>query len=392
MAHVPSAAMAHTSLSASIDIPKGRAHVAANATFSAAPKQGAGLLTPPNSISPNMPAHVANNLKSPPLLNIVEEDAESDRDRDGAQAATPPDDSAAAATGTGMPLSKGALSGLDARATITPALLAKDFLPRIMLGNGPRPIRHVMGELTHTVPGFSRIPPAKARRLVVAALEGRAGGGHDGSVAFCKTGWGRWDAHVKRSRDSAVGSLNEAHHSPPRSEHSGYALSYNDSGVHMPGPAPPDLYRGHSGESWTNSTGLREEDELEDMDMDVPENEADKMSLDEELGSSSQEEDDEGDATDDDDWAAVGPQALRKASLPAPGQPAPPRRNYQALGIPIARPSNGHRDRRLSAMNDRAPQGVFASSYSPRLGPMHPSVQSPEEQLAIEALLRMGSV
>ena len=75
------------------------------------------------------------------------------------------------------PLSRGALSGLDASNAITPAMLAKHHLPGIMLGNGPRPIRYVMGELTQSVPGFSRIPPAKARRLVVAALESRDGGG-----------------------------------------------------------------------------------------------------------------------------------------------------------------------------------------------------------------------
>lgn len=348
MALAAAIAMA-SSPSASIDIPKLR-DMDAQTSFSALPKHGVGLLTPPNSISPNMPAHAAQHLKSPPLLNIVEED-----DGEAGKPATPPQESSideVLGTSAGAPLSMSALSGLDARATITPALLAKEFLPSIMLGNGPRPIRHVMGELTHTVPGFSRIPPAKARRLVVAALESRNGGGHDGNIAFCKTGWGRWDAHVKGES--------------------------------------PDVDKDNHG-----MVAMDESGDV-DMDMDMTENEADKMSMDEdeneEIFSSSSNDDGESDATDDDDWAAVGPQALRKASLPAPGQPAPPRTNYQALGVPISRPSFSSWSRRFSTVSERSMHSGAISSYSPHLGPINTALQTPEEQIAIEALLRMGSV
>lgn len=365
MASALSIAMASASPSASIDIPK---RDVSQASFSAMPKHGMGLLTPPNSISPHMPAHAANHLKSPPLLNIVEEE----NDPLEGQPPSPPQD---ALVGASAPLSVGALSGLDARAAITPALLAKDFLPAIMLGNGPQPIRHVMGELTHTVPGFSRIPPAKARRLVVAALEYRNGGGQDGNIAFNKTGWGRWDAQVKNNREDSMSDDNfvpgmsvPANFSRPAamSGREGLSASYN----------------GRSGE-WQY-----ERDEDLDMDMDAPEDEADKMSLDERALSSSEDDDD--DATDDEDWAAVGPMALRKASLPAPGQPAPPRTNYQALGVPISRPSYSSWSRRFSAVSERSIHSAAVSSYSPYLGPMQ--VQTPEEQVAIEALLKMGSI
>jgi hypothetical protein len=203
MATAHSTAMAPASPAQSIAIPKAR-DFRSVATKSGIAR-GLALLTPPNSISPTMPAHGAHHpVTSAPLLNIEEE--MSLEDGEAAQSSTPPHEPVPG----GLPLSKGALSGLDASAAITPAMLAKDYLPSIMLGNGPVAIRIVIGELNHSVPGFSRIPPAKARRLVVAALESRAGGGPEGNIAFCKTGWGRWDAHVKgSSRDSAVGSFNE---------------------------------------------------------------------------------------------------------------------------------------------------------------------------------------
>lgn len=376
MATAHSTAMAPASPAQSIAIPKGRD---LNATKSGIAR-GLALMTPPNSISPTMPAHGAHHgVASAPLLNIEEEiDLE---DGQVAQGTTPPQEPVSG----GLPLSRGALSGLDASAAITPAMLAKDYLPGIMLGNGPTAIRIVIGELNHSVPGFSRIPPAKARRLVVAALESRAGGGPDGSIAFCKTGWGRWDAHVKgSSRDSAIGSFNEGRCSPPRSERSSFAMSYNDSALGMSGP--PNPYRDHSGESWTNSGSHREEDELDHMDMDVPENEADKMSLDGDLPTDSEPESDS--ATDEEDWSVSGPVALRKASLPTPGMP---RQNYQALSMPMSmrRPSQAW-SRRYSGMTERS----MHSSSMPRHAdePVISGQQTPEEKAAVEALLQLGSM
>lgn len=374
--------------SSSIDIPKARDSNAAMSHFSNPEKQAHALLTPPNSISPNMPAHgVHRGVASPPLINIEEEINLEDGTL--AQGTTPPQEDVVPA---GMPLSKGALSGLDASAAITPAMLAKDHLPGIMLGNGPRPIRHVIGELNHSVPGFSRIPPAKARRLVVAALENRHGGGPDGSVTFSKIGWGRWDAHVKTSKDSAIGSFNETRYSPPRSEHSSYAVSHQDSALGM--SAPAHMRRDHSGGSWANSASLREEDELEDMemDMDVPENEADKMSLDEDLPSDDDQDFDS--ATDDEDWAARGPAALRKASLPTPGMP---RRDYQSLSVPLSTrfpmsSSYSHRSwsRRPSGRSERGVLGTSLPRNKPN--PLDPACQTPEEKAAVEALMQLGSM
>lgn len=343
----------------------------------------AALLTPPNSVSPELAAHLnPGSGHSPPPMDIEQDmDTQSQTDHEHDMAETAPT--------ARMPLSRGALSGLDAAAAITPSMLAKHHLPGIMLGNGPRPIRYVMGELTQTVPGFSRIPPAKARRLVVAALESRNGGGVDGSVTFSKTGWGRWDAHVKGSlRDSAVGSY-EGHPSPPQSERGSYALSHNDSAVHMPGPRAPSGYREHHSSSWNS---IREEDEL-DMDMDVLEHEADKMSLD---GSEhADDSSDSGDSTEEDDTPAPSSRQGRRAPIPiAPG----PRKNYNAISAAYERRWSHSRSwsRRPSGLSDRRPS-VFHSSSLPvpqyqHAGSLNPSTATPEEQAAAAALLSMGSM
>ena len=385
MADISTVAMAFASPTLSADVAEVRDFADNKAVFTDGPKDAVALLTPPNSASPEFPAHGEHpSTQSPPLINIEHEmDLEDAGEPEPAEDMEPPPEP------TGTPLSKGALSGLDASAAITPAMLAKHHLPGIMLGNGPRPIRYVMGELTQSVPGFSRIPPAKARRLVVAALESRHGGGPDGNVAFCKTGWGRWDAHIKgSSKDSGIGSFHDGHLSPPRSERSSYAVSNGDSAVHVPGPRMPSNYREHhSRDSWTASS-LREEDELE-MEMDVPENEADKMSLDERVDDDSSSMNDD---TDDEDWTALGPDALRKASLPTPGAP---RLNYNAISI-HGRGSPRSWSRRPSGLSQRSLHSTslpYRSSFGiAALTAIDPATATPEEKAAVAALLSLGSM
>jgi hypothetical protein len=85
--------------------------------------------------------------------------------------------------------------------SITPTLLAKHHLPKI-LNNGPLDIRHIIGYLTISIPEFSSIQPAKARRLVVEALEGCGGGDRSGlkrDVKFEKVGWERWGRENERA-------------------------------------------------------------------------------------------------------------------------------------------------------------------------------------------------
>lgn len=359
--------------SASIPIMRDNADISGTAFFE---KRANALLTPPSSISPELAAHPTHaGALSPPPINI-ERDTDMQDDYDLERASLP---------SGGTPLSRGALSSLDGAVAITPSFLAKQHLPRILLGGGPRAIRHVMGELNHTVPGFSRIPPAKARRIVVAALESRDGGGVDGSVTFSKTGWGRWDAHVKgASRDSGVGSFQEGNLSPPRSEHGSYAASYNDSAIHIPAGHMHSKRREHySGGSWTASS-IREEDEL-DMDMDPIEEAADNMSLDGDSSDSSETNDE----TDNEDWTAAGVEALRKASLPSPNAPI---QNYRKMSVPYT-------GKYVSRTGSRGPSAIHsgriahASSvpHGHKFSGLH-AVQSPAERDAVAALMSMGSM
>ncbi|GAB7353094.1 hypothetical protein MBLNU459_g3637t1 [Dothideomycetes sp. NU459] len=367
--------------------------------FAASAKHALGMpLTPPNSVSPNLPAHVTRaGLSSPPPVHL-------DGDIDLLDAV----DHAAAQDQPPVPLTKGSLSGLDAFHNITASALAKHHLPAIILGHGPVAIRHVMACLTQSLPGFSRIPPAKARRLVVAALESRAGGGPDGSVVFEKVGWGRWDAHKKGETPAMTSVFRDGKVSPPASESSSYAAPPSASGLQIP-KSRNDRAR-QAIHKWMGSSVPSNLDvHLEDMSM--AEHEADKMSLD---GSDAPESEDddmtdsEGDETEEEDWAAIGADALRKASYSTAAS-AGIRRNYNAISIPgslhnARRPSAyGVQAARSSVMGRSTPGGrrPSAMALSPYFGAKKPINNEPaamdldqtsQEREAIEALLRMGSM
>src|SRR5271163_2503151 len=229
--------------SASVDIPKPRDGIAQAGRDSFAAvvanppskmKQQQGMLpTPPNSISPTLPPHLhptkpsVHNLDSPPSgPTHIDSDIDLQDAVDHANSLGQPQHSSLNAEALDS------LGDLDSAGAITPGMLAKHHLPDILLSHGPLAIRHIMGYLTTSVPGFSRITSAKARRLVVAALEGRGSGaesgGLDGEVLFEKVGWGRWDARIKGQppRESQQVNL-----TPPPSMPS----SYSQPGLHIPG-------------------------------------------------------------------------------------------------------------------------------------------------------------
>jgi hypothetical protein len=337
------------------------------------------LPTPPHSISPTLPpqafrAHglVTTGDHRPPTPHLQE-----DSDFDLRDPLTKADgDTAEAAAVALMPPVYAANGPLDARddgatGAITPALLAKYHLPDILLAHGPLAIRHILSYLTISVPGFSRIPAARARRLVVSALEGRdssaAGGGLNGDIAFEKVGWGRWQARPRSQLAQAGGlAISPAKHpagsaaqasslrpSAPRSN----SLAIADD-VRRLGPEPSEPT------SWTEDsvTFSHEDDEMDYIHETMLEHEADLMSLDYEGaehgassvaassgiaaedgympddgrgrgrgradnsgrvgdaasgggGYSNNADDDDDDVTDDEDWAGIGAAALRQASL-----------------------------------------------------------------------------
>ncbi|KAJ5183438.1 hypothetical protein N7492_001054 [Penicillium capsulatum] len=360
-----SSTLALAGKTASVDIPHSRSKTLPNVAMR--PGQPAMLPTPPNSISPTLPPqafkHRAVLSPGSPLSTVPQLDSDIDL-QDAVEHANSQDQPQPAHVA-------------DSSGAITPAMLATHYLPDILLQQGPLAIRHVMGFLTTSVPGFSRIPPAKARRLVVAALEGRgpgdAGGDGDSDVVFEKIGWGRWDA---RRRDGGTRAQRPFHASSPASSVAG---SFQQRGLNIEGRTAAwahgrDPYRASMAEStafsYSEDFGARGEYE----DLDMLEHEADKMSLDgDEPCSSSEAPDDlpdgewdEGDVTDEEDWAQIGADALRARSLNGGGLV---RSNVAARAKPL-----------------------------PLAGPTTPVTKSAprtfdtQERAAVEALLRLGSM
>ncbi len=312
-----------------------------------APNKGhtAGLLTPPNSLSPSLPPHAFKDLAkvgnrgppTPPGQVQVDSDIDLDDAVEHAKAQNSPH--------RGLTSRRlGHLEDIEAVGSITPAMLAKHHLPDLLLQNGPLAIRHIMGFLTTSVPGFSGIPPAKARRLVVGALEGRGSdgqqGGLNGDVLFEKVGWGRWKAR-KRGQNQRERTLSRR--SPP-------AGSLR---------IPPNSLRKHPIQKSDAAYGSYQDSDMGyDTPMDdhsVAEHEADKMSPDGTSRSSSEDEglmlDLAGEETEEEDWRSVGAAALRQGQPPGAGV------------MPTSSRSRSHQRHLETKMRGR---GVSGTRPSPR--------------------------
>ncbi|PSS03802.1 putative Sin3 binding protein-domain-containing protein [Coniella lustricola] len=308
------------------------------------------LPTPPNSISPGLLPHglcaqlrKARLEPAVPYFDLHDADTHS-------QLGSPPDDS------TGV---------------LTPVMLARHHLPEILLNHGPLAIRHIMGYLTSSVPGFAAVAPAKARRLVVGALEGRGssgeGGGLKGDVVFEKVGWGRWDAR-RRGQAARHPTAPMGHDpSPP------YL-----SGIPIAGGATWSNERTRIGGGALSSARDSPVFSNDDRAFHMDEDPVDNMSLDGSASASCSEApdddddvlmDDPEDVTDEEDWAAIGAAGLRAASYSqSAGRPGtfPPR--FTSSGI-IKAPRMNNPSYDTLANNPDA-----------------------QEREAIEALLSLGSV
>lgn len=338
------------------------------------------LPTPPNSISPSLPPHgikcYGTRATSQQALEHVDSDLDLHEGGGSEQGEV-----SEHARDAGSP-------GFDAAGNITPGLLAKHHLPDILLNHGPLAIRHIMGFLTTAVPGFSGIPPAKARRLVVGALEGRGGGsgggGAKGNVKFEKVGWGRWDARLKgHPARNSRGHQRSPSPSAPSSYSDGMPIAHTGGwGSERPRLIEP-------GSSWAGDSAVYSHDD--DLDVTMLENEADKMSLDGDDSCSSsdapEEEDiiadDSDDMTDEEDWAGLGAAALRAASCSASG----PRPNF--LAAHIYGGSGGGRSLSTMAKSMPAPNLPLPASVDFAAFGM---TSDSQERDAVEALLRLRSV
>ncbi|KAF6527076.1 hypothetical protein HZS61_010120 [Fusarium oxysporum f. sp. conglutinans] len=312
------------------------------------------LPTPPNSISPNLPPHGLKAQLQKAKLEPIDSDLDLHEPSDRRRSISP---------------------GLEASGAITGSLLAKYHLPEILLNHGPLAIRHIMGYLTTSVPGFSGIPPTKARRLVVGALEGRGGegGGLDGEVEFEKVGWGRWDAR-KRGQPSR-----HRQGTPPSSYGAGIPIGNNGGR----GQDRPRL-------SIASSNGDSVQYSHDDNDIYMMEHEADKMSMDGSGSASCSEapdddvvmNDDPEDATDDEDWATMGAAALRAESYP---NQAAAQTDHGFRSSSVYAPG-GLRSFSASSGMARPPQ-TLNIDFSALAG-----TSDAQEREAVEALLQLGSV
>ncbi|KAL9114322.1 MAG: hypothetical protein Q9227_001744 [Pyrenula ochraceoflavens] len=338
------------------------------------------LPTPPNSISPNLPPHPFQNhaarLQSPRSSPTnVDSDIDLQDAVEHARSQDQPEHHALSYEA----LDK--LGSIDSAGAITPSMLAKHHLPGILLNHGPLAIRHVMGYLTTSVPGFSRIPPAKARRLVVGALEGKGGSadgaGRSGDIEFEKVGWGRWDATIRGQ--------------PPRERRASSGSAYTANGLPIPGKHAISL-RGstaYSGRSFSSEGASLSH-------FDVGEHDADKMSMDEDdkhASRSASEAADErvmddldGDVTEEEDWAAIGAAALRARSLPTHSVPR---------GRSLHQPTLAQNYRKIKLI-PRRPSSKARALHSERVTkfPLSIGVNAGDlqEREAVEALLKLGSM
>jgi hypothetical protein len=356
--------MASLASAAARDIPKtfsGRDNLTAVAAARSVPvTRTHPLPTPPNSISPALPPHgLKAQLQKASRLDPIDSDLDLHEGTESDSVGSPTYESAGA---------------------ITPGLLSKYHLPEILLNHGPLAIRHIMGYLTTSVPGFAGIAPPKARRLVVAALEGKGhghggdGGGVNGDVEYEKVGWGRWDAKRRGQ--------------PSRDAVSRQGLVATDP-LSNPTSIPIGKSAGWSNDrSRLNARMASKGDSIafshDGQDVTMLEDQADRMSLDSLDGPASAScseapededmimNDDPEDATDDEDWANIGAAALRATSYNSPSEARPPIgggfRSFSGSGM--------LREPRLDNID------LVALAASP----------DAQEREAIQALLQLGSV
>lgn len=333
-----------------------------------------GLPTPPNSISPSLPPHSFAAKASKELALLPPAHIDSDIDlQDAVDHANSQDQRQLSAS----PGDSGERHG-----NITPAYLAMHHLPDIVLDKGPVAIRHLMMQLAHNVPGFSDIPPAKARRIVVSALEGRAGGGLHGDVEFEKVGWGRWDARLKGDRPKDARSIFTIVESRPSvSRTPTGALRIPNASVQRP------RMRRVSHGSWVASTVVSPaltarsgaDDDIDMMSIDgESEDRFRKYTV-------PQAQDDCYSDTDEEDWASAGPGSLLQSSLP----------HHDFRSFSLSRRASA----RLSisgiakSMPANARPHYFARKSSTYSNLDFTGVEANnQEREAIEALMRMGSM
>ena len=312
-------------------------------------KPASGLPTPPNSISPTIPPQVYKTAVAagPPTPPAVGQD-DSDIDLQDAVDHANSQDAVHREVNS------------DAVGSITPTMLAQHHLPGVLLEHGPLAIRYIMGYLCQQVPGFSGIPPARARRIVVAALEGRSEDGEHGSlnkdIAFEKVGWGRWNARQK----------GQARRDQQRTESKSFEQlgSPTSTGLKIPGQRSAVEHRQETSARSVGAASCysHRSDAGYDTPMDdgsTHDHESERASVDKYRSHWSSDITDlflddnivlEGESTDVEDWESLGPEALRQGSYPSSTATKRPSR-------PSVNHSSSYTSRLYHTNHDRSSRG-----------------------------------
>ena len=383
---------------APVDIPKGHAQDLGKHGFNDARM----LPTPPHSISPTLPPqsfHPAHDRQDTPSSG------------DGARLTPPSHTDADVDLSGGQRLSSAALEALGNN-RITPAYLAQHHLPELLLEQGPLAIRYILSHLAQTVPGFSRIAPAKARRIVVAALEGKFK--VDITVEYEKVGWGRWDARRKgeprKRRESMLGNGLDA----LQEEGEEWEAQYNSKGaLQIPSFNRTRQRGGAADRDYSHSY----DSAMSGMDNSYDEMDAMSLDGDEHDGSSyshSESDMDISETTEEQDWAAsdaagrwewdmpfsASPMTERKdgsasfshsrSRLSASKSPnlRPQPNSFGSLSIPNGTAKAYHND--ITSLNSIA-QSVPTNFNKPATAPVFDNQVTLQEQEAVKALLAMGT-
>lgn len=342
------------------------------------------LATPPSSVSPTLTTEHErpHNFHSLPTQSSVEHtkfDANPRKTPEILMKSVLSDDY----TKTEIPIK-------DNLGAITPATLARYHLPDILIKHGPLAIRHIMSFLTSIVPGFSKISPAKSRRLVVSALERRVSegivGDFESRVTFEKVGWGRWNARLN-DRSRSENNLTSCPNSPSSCKSdSQIALrsEWNYENAKL---------KALRTSSHDDSILFPHDDEMDiDIDTGLAEIGRDRLSLDshETYSSSASISEDElmsdnsSDTTDDEDWAALGAAALRAASYST--------FTHTTKHLSSQAFKDGYRTDdvlALSTLIKSSPQRHSNSDANFTIYNMTPNSQ---EREAVEALMNLGSI
>ncbi|ORY12497.1 putative Sin3 binding protein-domain-containing protein [Clohesyomyces aquaticus] len=387
------AAFAAHSTSANIPIPREGGHLSA-------PDRPNMLLTPPNSISPNLPPHKHRPGINAAVASTLPAQVDSDIDlQDAVEHAAAQDQPSA--------LSREALRALESVGEINAEMLAMHYLPGILADQPPLAIRFIMQALCDQLPGWSKIPITKARRLVVAGLEWKKGEERKDEtkippVIYEKTGWGKWTSrprlHPSEKRPSVPIGMHGAPHSepsPPASVDSVGGRQISQHTLH------------HRRDQYSSSWAADSLRSSRDEEM------ADRMSLDgSEASDSASEsdssdmdlEDDLDDDTDMEDLSKIAPDTLRELGRSHGGHTV--MRDYNKLSkISEARyRSVSARGTSIPLGNISSPRpwGNLANSYISRVdavstssafsGVMGIEHQGSKEAEAAAALLQMGSM